>query len=320
MRASVVIRTYNEETHLGELLAGIADQETRHEVEVVLVDSGSTDRTLDIARQHHCHIVNIRKEDFTFGRSLNYGCEAATGDALVFVSGHCVPASASWLEMLLAPIDDGVAAYTYGRQIGRDTTKFSEQQVFEKYFPAHSQVPQEGYFCNNANAALLRDAWVRYAFDETLTGLEDLHLAKRLHAAGNRVAYVAEAPVYHIHDESWRQVRIRYEREAIALRHIMPEIHVSWTDALRYFASGVLNDLSVALAERNLGSYLGQILVFRCMQYYGTYRGNLEHRKLSARRREEYFYPTQINKGRTADAQKTRGTAADEGSQRTGAS
>lgn len=317
MKVSVVIRTYNEERHLDELLCGIATQQTGHDVEVVLVDSGSTDRTLEIAKHHGCRLVNIRKEEFTFGRSLNYGCEAATGEVLVFVSGHCVPASSAWLEMLVTPIQDGVAAYSYGRQIGRDSTKFSERQVFEKYFPDHSSAPQQGFFCNNANAALTRSAWERYGFDESLTGLEDLHLAKRLHAAGHQIAYVAEAPVFHIHDESWRQVRIRYEREALALRHIMPEIHVGLGDALRYFASGVLNDMSVALAERRLARVFWQILAFRWMQYYGTYRGNLEHRKLSARRREEYFYPSVNKKRSSTDGQAARGAPATEGSQRT---
>ena len=77
---SVVIRTYNEARYLEELLLGIAAQERPDfDVEVVLVDSGSTDGTLDIASQHGARIVHIRKQDFTFGRSLNVGCRAALG-------------------------------------------------------------------------------------------------------------------------------------------------------------------------------------------------------------------------------------------------
>lgn len=318
MHASIVIRTYNEERHLDELLRGIATQETALDsAEVVLVDSGSTDATMDIAKRHGCRIVTIRKEEFTFGRSLNCGCDAARGGILVFVSGHCVPAGRHWLQNLVAPILDGTASYTYGRQIGRETTKFSEEQVFRKYFPAHSEIPQRGTFCNNANAALLRSAWARYRFDESLTGLEDLALAKRLHAAGHNIAYVANACVYHIHDESWRQVRLRYEREAIALRHIMPEIHVGLVDTLRYFTSGVLNDFSVAISDRCLMRQATRILMFRWMQYWGTYRGNMEHRKLSARQREEYFFPRPPQRRRTPDAADGSGLAADEGSQRT---
>ena len=91
-RISVVVRTLNEAEHLDDLLSGIAAQQTEglpHEV--VLVDSGSTDDTLKIAEKHGCKILHITREEFSFGRSLNIGCELATGDILVITSGHCVP-------------------------------------------------------------------------------------------------------------------------------------------------------------------------------------------------------------------------------------
>ena len=50
-----------------------------------------------------------------------------------------------------------------------------------------------------------------------------------------RIGYVAEAPVYHIHDESWAQVQRRYEREALALRSILPEIKVNLADTVGIF-------------------------------------------------------------------------------------
>ena len=313
MKVSVVIRTYNEARYLDELLLAVAAQSLgREQVEVVLVDSGSQDETLSIAKRYGCRIVHIDKAEFTFGRSLNMGCEAASGEYLAFISGHCVPAQPDWLEQLVAPLQEGVASYCYGRQVGRDTTKFSEGQVFRKYFPPKSRVPQEGFFCNNANAAITHDAWHATRFDEQLTGLEDLCLAKQLVAAGHKVAYVAEAGVYHIHDESWRQVRIRYEREALALREIMPEVHISFWDFLRYFVTGVLNDWRHALRERQFFVRCAEIVAFRLMQFWGTYQGNLEHRQISARRREEYFFP--IESRRDASATKLSGPSAHESS------
>ena len=83
---------------------------------------------------------------------MNIGCEFARGSVLVFVSGHCVPVNELWLENLVRPIFDGVAAYTYGRQEARDDTKFSEAQLFDKYFPIDSRIPQAGYFCNSDTA------------------------------------------------------------------------------------------------------------------------------------------------------------------------
>lgn len=299
--ASVVIRTFNESTHLPRLLEAIREQELDegYALEVVVIDSGSTDDTLAIARSFDARITHIRKEDFSFGRSLNLGCRFADGDALVFVSGHCIPASKRWLQELVRPLADGVVQYTYGRQIGAETTKFSEARLFAKYFPEHSLLPQDGYFCNNANAAIDRETWQRLQFDESLTGLEDLELAKRLVDEGGKVGYVAEAPVHHIHDESWAQVRHRYEREAIAMQRIEPGMHVTLQDSVRFFARAVAHDVAKCATKGGLLENLGSIVAFRSMQYLGTYRGNREHRKLSQRRKLRYYYPTTEHHPRT---------------------
>lgn len=292
MLISVVIRTLNEARHLPSLLSGIASQELDgHRCEVVLVDSGSSDGTLDIAESHGCRIVHIRKEDFSFGRSLNVGCQAANGDALVFVSGHCVPVDAHWLARLVAPLGSQGVVYSYGRQLGGTDTHFSERQIFAKYFPAESRVPQEGFYCNNANSALLHSAWLKQRFDEELTGLEDMHLAKQLVNQGHQLAYVADAQVYHLHDETWRQVKRRFEREAIALQRIMPEVHVGALDVARYAASAILLDFGLALQERNLGKTVAGIVAYRVCQFWGAYKGNRVHRQLSRAAKERYYFP-----------------------------
>lgn len=292
MLVSLVIRTLNEARHLPELLATTARQITPgFSVEVVLVDSGSTDATLEIAAAHGARIVTIDKKDFTFGRSLNVGCAAAKGEILVFVSGHCIPCATNWLDELTRPIRDGLAAYTYGRQVGNGESKFSECQLFRKYFPDVSKIPQKDFFVNNANSALTKAAWEAHPFDESLTGLEDMDLGKRLVAIGQKVAYCAEAPVYHLHDESWRQVKRRYEREAIALQKILPEVHLSFADFLRFFISSVLLDVGAALQERKLHRVLVEIVLFRLMQFWGSYRGNQMHRVLSREMKYRYFYP-----------------------------
>ena len=147
MLASIVIRTYNESKHLGALLSAINNQAVEKDsFEVVVVDSGSTDSTLEIANNYETRIVNIRKEDFTFGRSLNIGCDAAHGEALVFISGHCIPKGDDWLSELMKPLKNNESEYVYGRQIGDEESKYSERQLLNKYFPEESSIPQEGYF------------------------------------------------------------------------------------------------------------------------------------------------------------------------------
>lgn len=297
MLTSIVIRTYNEEKHLDQLLNRVFEQEQKStDLEVVIVDSGSTDRTLEIAESHNCRITHIDQSEFTFGRSLNYGCKFARGNFLVCISGHCIPVGKQWLDELIKPLRDGNATYVYGRQQAHGATRYSEKCHFDKWFPAYSKIPQEGYFCNNANSALTREAWEKYSFNEELTGLEDMFLAKQIVDEGSTIAYISTASVFHIHEENWRQVRLRYEREAIALQRIMPEVHFSFLDFIRYYISAVLSDLSSALRDKLMLRKAGEILMFRLMQFWGTYKGNHEHRKLSTSRKRNYFYPKDLEK------------------------
>lgn len=298
MLASVVIRTYNEEKYLDQLLTAIYSQKCELvELEVVIIDSGSEDKTLEIAKRHGCEITHISKAEFTFGRSLNMGCEFANGEFLLFVSGHCIPTNSNWLDEMCKPLIDGTVCYTYGRQEGKDTTKYSETKHFEKWFPVYSKLPQEGFFCNNANAAITRRAWAKFKYNEELTGLEDMHLAKLLVETGEKIGYVSTASVYHIHDETWGQVRTRYEREAFALQKIMPEVHLTLADFFRFFISGVLRDVAAATQDKIFLSKVYEIIMFRFNHYWGSYKGNHEQRKLSAKRKHNYFYPKDLEKG-----------------------
>ena len=129
VKCSIVIRAYNEEAHIGRLLTGIS-QQTYHGVETILVDSGSTDRTVQIAENYGAKIVQIASEEFTFGRSLNRGIQAAKGELVVIVSAHCHPVYPDWLERLLAPFSDPAVAVTYGKQRGGKTNQYSEHQWF----------------------------------------------------------------------------------------------------------------------------------------------------------------------------------------------
>jgi rhamnosyltransferase len=291
VQATIVIRTLNEARYLDELLDSIANQETDGLCfEVVLVDSGSSDDTVRIAQRRGCRILHINREEFSFGRSLNLGCDAALGDILVITSGHCIPCDKLWLQKLCRPLRDGKAAYVYGRQVGGTQTQYSERRIFAQYFQEHSNIPQTGYYCNNANSALLKSVWSKYRFDEELTGLEYMELAQRLVKDGGKIGYVAEAAVYHHHAETWHQVRRRFEREAIALQRIMPQIHVSFLDTIRYTTSSIVKDWRTS---RNLTPKVKflDIVRYRWSQYFGVYKGNHQHRKLSNAEKEKYFFP-----------------------------
>lgn len=290
MSVSIVIRAHNEAEHIERLLAGIA-QQTVAPGEVILVDSGSTDDTVALARAGGARIVPIERSDFTFGRALNRGCAAAGGDLLVFISAHAYPVRTTWLEQLLAPFENDRVALSYGRQRGNGTNRFSEHQIFARWFPPQSVCPQPTHFCNNANCAIRRSVWEEHPYDEGLTGLEDLAWAKEVQARGRWLAYVAEAEVVHVHDEPWDQVRNRYRREAMAMRSIDDHAGFSRADLVTLLARTVASDARAALRRRVLHRELGSIVRFRYNQLAGTYQGFNGPPEVSSQLRARFYYP-----------------------------
>jgi glycosyltransferase involved in cell wall biosynthesis len=289
-RLSLVIRAFNEEQHIGKLLTGILQQSLK-DIEVILVDSGSTDATLAIASRFPVTVVSIAPEEFTFGRSLNRGCAQAGGEFLVFVSAHAYPVYADWLERLLQPFADPRVALVYGRQRGDSATRFSEAQQLAKLFPLGSVAEQRTPICNNANAAIRRELWLERPYDEQLPGLEDVEWAAWAIRQGYVLAYAAEAEIVHVHAESPRQVYNRYRREAIGLRHVMPQEHFRISDFLRLYCSNVIADLWQALRAGKLMTAWWEVLWFRLMQFWGTYRGFAYRGALTRRLIQAFYYP-----------------------------
>ena len=289
-RVSVIVRCYNEERHIGRLLSGLVRQ-TRRPDQIVMVDSGSTDATLAIARRFPVEIHTIEPEQFSFGKSLNVGCRAAKGDIMVFASAHVHPVYDTWLAELTAPFADPEVALAYGRQEGDERTKYSEQRVMARWFPAESVARQDHPFANNANAAVRRSVWETQPYDEDLTGLEDLDWAKKALEAGHAISYVATAPVVHAHEESWSSLVNRYRREAIAHKRIYQEHGMSALEALRLGIANIASDYFHAARDGVLFQNLGSIPAFRAAQFYGTYRGFRQRGEGSAVLRRRFYYP-----------------------------
>ena len=296
MNCSIVIRAYNEEKHIGRLLEGIRRQ-TLQDVEIILVDSGSTDGTVSIAESFGARIVRIPSAEFTFGRSLNFGLRAATREFVVIASAHVYPVYPDWLESLLRPFaEDEKVALTYGKQRGPEFAKFSEQQIYHQWYPDASNLNQVTAFCNNANAAIRKSLWEKNPYDETLTGLEDLAWAKWAKEQGHAIAYVAEAEIVHVHNETPRGVYNRYRREAMALRKIYPEAHFNFYDFLRLTATNIFSDLWHAAREGVLWKNISSIFWFRFMQFHGTRMGHRETSLVTPQLRETFYYARERKK------------------------
>jgi 2-desacetyl-2-hydroxyethyl bacteriochlorophyllide A dehydrogenase len=289
---SIVIRAFNEERWLPEVFEALARQRYRN-FEVLVVDSGSIDRTREIAAANGARIVRLRSEDFTFGHSLNVGIRESKGSFIAIISAHAIPADENWLERLVAPLRRDEVAMVYGGQRGHQISKFSEARDFERIFPTepHIVCDPDNPFANNANSAVRRDLWEKHGFDEGLPGLEDIEWAKYWMENGRQVMYEPAACIIHVHTETWSQVRRRYHREGMAarwvgiriLRHIPGEIvrEISWCS----------KDLLLAMRKRRPATLAAEVLRFRYEKLLGTVQGIVDSRGLTnpARRAEIFF-------------------------------
>ncbi len=292
LKSSIIIRCYNESEHIGKLLHGIFKQ-TLDSFEVILVDSGSTDGTLDIAQQYPIEeVVHIPPEKFSFGRALNYGCEAARGDFCVFISAHCYPRRVDWLECLLEKFDgDDDVAMVYGKQRGGGGTKFSERRIFRRWFPDEDIDYQLTPFANNANAAIRRDLWEEFPYDEALPGLEDLDWGKRIKENGYEISYASEAEIVHIHDETAQEIFNRYRREAIAHKQIIEDQEFTFVDFVSSFIRNTVSDYRAAVSLGKFRENIRSIPTFRFLQFAGTYRGFRHNNMVSEQLRKRFYYP-----------------------------
>lgn len=289
MKISVVVRCLNEAAHVETLIEGLKKQSTPVH-EIIFVDSGSTDGTLEIIERLADKVLHIDRSEFSFGRSLNRGIAAASGELVLICSAHVYPLYDDWVGRLAAHFDRPTVAYAYGRQVGDHRTKYSEAQVMSTWFPAKSIPKQAIAFANNANSMIRRDVWLDRPFDEGLTGLEDVAWAKATLESGLDLAYDAGASVHHVHEESWSIIRNRYRREAIAYKRIMQEDDMTALSAARLAFINIVRDYASAWRDGVLVSNFREIPTFRISQFYGAWQG-FSQRLPEAELLSRFYYP-----------------------------
>lgn len=201
MLSSIVIRAKNEARHIGETLEAVFTQQGCSEFDVVVVDSGSTDGTLDIARRFPINLIEIPPETFTYGRSLNIGIAASKGEIIVSLSAHTLPLGTGWLANLLRPLSDPTVCGVYGRQLPRADA--GRLEVFGMWFTGVSsdrrRVHRSNPMFSNANGAFRRRLWEDEPFDEEVAGAEDLAWVRIMLSRGWIVIFEPSACAYHSH-------------------------------------------------------------------------------------------------------------------------
>jgi rhamnosyltransferase len=203
VKASIVIRAKNEARDIGATLQRVGEQVGVAGFETIVVDSGSTDRTLEIARQYPIHLIQIPPTTFTYGRALNIGIEVARGEFVVSLSAHSLPASERWLAHLLDGFRDRNVAAVYGRHLPRaNATKLELVGMrLSGVMSVRARRQTRDMMFSNANGAFRRHLTLDHPFDEIIPGAEDLAWADWAVRQGWAVYYEPRAAVYHSHGE-----------------------------------------------------------------------------------------------------------------------
>src|ERR1700733_2634156 len=219
VECSISILTKNEERNIGACLEAVFSQKGVGTFEVILVDSGSTDATLQIARGYPIRIEQIPAQAFHHARTRNLAASLGTGPVLINLSGDAIPASEAWLHNMLANFSDPGVGAVYGRQLPKpgstmersDTldTVYGDQRIVKD--PAHRNgLGYRFYHFSDVNNAFRLSGWDVAPYPDDLKMFEDLAIAKRILDAGWKIVYEPEAPVFHSHHYSAAQLFKRY--------------------------------------------------------------------------------------------------------------
>lgn len=229
---SIVLPTRNGAATLPSLLDSISRQRVDFPVEIIAVDSSSSDGTADLLRGRVDRLIGIPSGAFDHGLTRNLGIEQAGGELIVLLVQDALPASDSWLAALTAPLiaDDSIAG-AFARQLPRPDASAVTRHYLARWV-ASSEVGRTVGFADNAGlesldpatrlercvfdnvcSCIRRSIWRRHPFRQTPIG-EDIEWAGEVLQAGYRLAYVPEAEVIHSHDRS-----ARYELTRTYLLH-----------------------------------------------------------------------------------------------------
>lgn len=201
----VVIRTLNEGALLGRCLEALRAQRGGYELDTIVVDSGSTDDTLEIARRGGARILEIPPGEFDYSHALNVGIRAVSGDLIVTLSAHAIPVGNDFLELLAAPFEDVAVAGVGARQLPWPDAPWQEVYRLRDQFDERRRVypgADADILFSNAASCIRRGVWNREPF--TLPAVEDLEWARRVVGAGWKIVYEPRAAVYHSHYEDAR--------------------------------------------------------------------------------------------------------------------
>ncbi len=235
---SIIIPTKNAGDGFDDCLSSIYTQKTNYKYEVIVIDSGSTDSTLDIIAKYPIRLIIIKPEEFGHGKTRNLGARLAMGKYLVFLTQDALPTDENWLDFLLNDIgtDDEIAgAYSrttprsncdpfearYIAQAWGDKKEIKEILDYKKY--NNKAYNKKIVFFSNVSSCIQKDIWKRFPFSENIIMAEDQDWSKRVLEAGYKIAYEPKSVVYHSHTYTLKELFKRYSDAGTAHKQVFED-------------------------------------------------------------------------------------------------
>jgi len=205
---TIIILTKNGGANFPRLLERIYSQRYSGSYEVIVIDSGSTDGTLEEARKYPVQLKELKPGQFHHSRTRNLGADLAQGKYLVYITQDALPLDDNWLQNLTANFNDPQVAMVVGRQIPWENTRPPEKFFYYYNFPDFKIVVKSGaddyyhdnVFISDVNSAYRKDILLKYRFKDDIVMAEDKETAARMLAGGWTITYEPAAVVYHAHD------------------------------------------------------------------------------------------------------------------------
>ena len=221
MNISVIIPVLNAEQDLPLLLKTLKGQRISVD-EIIVVDSESSDRTAAIAEEAGAKVLHVSRKDFDHGKTRDMALRESHGDIVVFLTQDAVPANIDFLGNLIRPLSEEKVAVVTGRQLPKSDAFPMERLVRQFNYPAESHVRSredvdrmgiKAFFCSDVCAAYNRKIYLELGgFEYPLKTNEDMFYAAKVIRSGYRVAYAADALVFHSHNFTYKE---QYNRNYI---------------------------------------------------------------------------------------------------------